>query len=123
MEQYTLSFCKLIKHNESFLEAIIDNGFDIGIEHANEANQLLNSLFKEPNGVLVDVRNYFSFSYEGRVTIENTKLEKKVAFLAHRKRSEVALRSVTHMQKAGFPEKELKIFYDRESAMKWLEEI
>ena len=77
MEQYTLSFCKLIKHNESFLEAIIDNGVDIGIEHANEGNQLLNSIFKEPYGVLVDVRNDFSFTYERRSDNWESKIRKK----------------------------------------------
>jgi hypothetical protein len=57
------------------------------------------------------------------VSIGNSELEKKVAFLIHRKRTETAARCAIHMQKTGFPEKELKIFYDRESAIKWLEEI
>ncbi|MHC4453628.1 MAG: hypothetical protein ACYSWS_02910 [Planctomycetota bacterium] len=57
------------------------------------------------------------------MSIGNSELEKKVAFLIHRKRTETAARCAIHMQKTGFPEKELKIFYDRESAIKWLEEI
>ncbi|MHC4270583.1 MAG: hypothetical protein ACYSTS_19305 [Planctomycetota bacterium] len=107
MKEYTLSFCKFIKHNESLLEVIIDNAIDINTVHANEANDLLSRIFKKPYGVLVDVRNDFSFIYEGGVTIGNPKMEKRVALLAHRKRSEIALRSVIRMQNAGFPKKDL----------------
>ena len=123
MKEYTLSFCKFIKHNESLLEVIIDNAIDLNTKHANKANVLLNRIFNKPYGVLVDVRNDFSFTHEGGVTIGNPKMEKRVAFFAHRKHSEIALRSVIRMQNAGFPKKNLKIFYERESAIKWLEEI
>ncbi len=123
MEQYTLPFCKLIKHSESLLEVIIDKGINLTTEHANETNDILNRIFKEPYGVLVDMRNDFSVTFDGGVAIGNSELEKRVAFLIHRQRTETPARSIAYMQKAGFPEKELKIFYDHKSAIKWLEEI
>ncbi len=123
MEEYTLSFCKLIKHSESLLEVKINKDIVIDIKHAKEVNDILYNIFKKPYGVLVDVRVYFSVTFEGGVTIGNHKMEKRVALLANKKHSEVALRSVMHMQKTGFPQKELKIFYDRKSAIQWIEKI
>ena len=123
MEQYFPSFCKFIKQSESLLEVVIEKDVDFGIEHANEVNAVLKKMFKVPYGVLVDIRNNFTFTFEGGVNIGNSELEKRVALLIHQKRSETAARCVIHMQKAGFPEKELKIFYDRDSAIKWLEKL
>jgi hypothetical protein len=123
MEEYTLTFCKLIKHNESLLEVILNEGTHLNIYHANEANDILNRIFKEPYGVLVDIRNDVMSSFEGGVTIGNSKLEKRVALLIRRKNTENTVRCIMLMQKEGFPEKELKIFYDRKSAINWLEEI
>ena len=123
MKKYRLSFCKLIKHSNSLLEVVIDKGVVLVPEHASEVNNILNSIFKKPYGVLVDVRNDYSFTFEGGTSIGNSELEKRVAILIHRKRTETAARCSIHMQNVSFPEKELKIFYDRESAIKWLEEI
>ena len=123
MEQRALSFCKFIKHNESLLEAILDNSVDFGVDHANEVNNILKSMSTVPYGILVDVRNDFTFNFDAGVKIGNLEFEKRVAFLIHRKSAETAARCVIHMQKASFPEKELKIFYDRDLAIKWLEEI
>ena len=123
MEQCNLSFCKFFKHSESLLEAILDKSVDLGVDHANEVNNTLKTMFTVPYGVLVDIRNDFTFDFEGGVEIGNSALEKRVALLIHRKKTETAARCLIHMQKASFPEKELKIFYDRELAIKWLEKI
>ena len=99
MEQRTLSFCKFIKHNESLLEAILDNSVGFEVDHANEVNNILKSMFTVPYGILVDAG----------VKIGNSELERRVALLIHRKSTEAAARCVIHMQEARFPEKELKI--------------
>ena len=69
MEQYTLSFCKFIKHNESLLEAILNNSVDFGVDHANEVNNILKSMSTVPYGILVDVRNDFTFNFDAGVKI------------------------------------------------------
>jgi hypothetical protein len=60
------------------VEAILDNSVDFGVDHANEVNNILKSMFTVPYSILVDVRNDFTFTFDAGVKIGNSELEKRV---------------------------------------------
>jgi hypothetical protein len=80
------------------LEAILDKSVDLEVDHASEVNNILKTMFTVPYGILVDIRNDFTFNFEAGVTIGNSELEKRVVLLIHRKSTETAARCVIHMQ-------------------------
>ncbi|MDB2426094.1 hypothetical protein N9W41_00960 [bacterium] len=123
MEKQDFKFGQLIKHSETLLEAVVDNGVMIGPEEVRECNRFIHDKFKQPYSVLVNNINDYSVEFDAMMIAGSSPYEKKIGILTYRPSTRMALESAVDVQNMLYPEKKISFFHHRDEAIEWLNDL
>ncbi len=119
--KYKLSFCEIKQLSDSIFEVTINEGAEIDEKCAEEAQIFWFNLRKEPYGLLVNNKNFFSYSFLGAKKIGDHSLERKTAVLVDNSLSVIQMSTVISLKELTGDVDNIKVFEDRDEAIKWLE--
>lgn len=119
--KHKLSFCEIEQLSDNLFEVTINEGGMIDEKCAEEAMEFWHNLRTEPYVLLVNNKNQFSYSFMGSQKIGEHSLEKKTAVLIDNALSENQMSTVLDLKKMFGNFANIKVFQERDEAIKWLE--
>jgi len=120
---YTLSFCEIEQLSDDIYEVTIDEGAIIDDKCAEEAKIFWHDIRTEPYVLLVNNKNSFSYSFLGSQKIGEHSLERKTAVLVDNPQSMDQMSTVLDLKKMYGNADNIKVFRERENAIKWLQTL
>lgn len=124
MKTYQLSFGTVKQIEEDIFEVIVNEGVEIDMACAQEENQFWKDLNRtQPYHVLLNCIYPFEYDFNGAAQIGMNPLQAKLAIVTPTAESYSENAMATQVNRANAPEiqKQVNIFNDYDSALKWLQ--
>ncbi|MDH5185142.1 MAG: hypothetical protein OEX12_14770 [Gammaproteobacteria bacterium] len=114
MKQHRLDFITINEYETGIIEAIVDDGEDIGAEKLLLFIEFLNNLPSQPSALLIDRINNYSMGFSAFTVLGKNKVIKMIAVVNHGKRNQIISTDL-------WPKfLNIAFFNDRDSAIHWL---
>ena len=121
MITHKLSFAEITLLQVDIAEVVINEGVELNLELVGEYHDFLIEEMRHPFSLLINILNYYSYNFEAQQFIGSLSQINAIAVVAHDKISEDIIKTVIKVPKE-IPWN-IKIFKEREAALKWLEDM
>ena len=120
MKTFDLSFGTVTLLRQDLAEVIINQGVEMDLDMVDEYHMFISEFLADPCALLINKMHQYTYTFEAQLAISNLEKIKAIAAVAYsdasRIASEMLMKLPTHKQW------NMKIFSDRESALRWLEQ-
>jgi hypothetical protein len=120
MKTFDLSFGTVTVLRQDLAEVIIDQGIEMDLDMVDEYHMFVSEFLADPCAILINKLHQYTYSFEAQLAISNLEKIKAIAVVAYtdasRTVSETLMKLPTHKQW------NMRIFFDRDSALRWLEQ-
>ena len=120
MKTFDLSFGTVTLLRQDMAEVIIDQGIEMDLDMVDEYHMFVSEFLADPCAILINKMHQYTYTFEAQLAISNLEKIKAIAAVAYsdasRIASEVLMKLPTHKQW------NMKIFSDRDQALRWLEQ-
>lgn len=120
MQLHELAIGTVIKLNEQLVEVIAPEGLEITSTILDEFTSFLLEHTQLPVAVLVNKKNPYTYTYEVQAKIGEFDFISGIAVLIYSRITEIATQSM--LGTIAQPSYRTKFFWERESAINWLEQ-
>lgn len=119
MDSVRLSFCRIIKLNDSIAEVIVNDGVEIDSSMLEEYHEWIENNLADPCGLLINKINRYTYTFNAQLKIADAPNIQAIAVVTYTRIAEVATKILTKLPR----EKKwnLEMFQNREEALTWLE--
>ncbi len=121
MITHKLSFAEITLLQVDIAEVVINEGVELNLELVGEYHDFLIEEMRHPFSLLINILNYYSYNFEAQQFIGSLSQINAIAVVAYDKISKDIINTVIKVPKE-IPWN-IKIFKEREAALKWLEDI
>ncbi|MCU4675660.1 hypothetical protein N7931_08450 [Catenovulum sp. 2E275] len=118
MKEYELSFAKLIIHDSSLVEVIINSGVLVDLPKVDEYHSFLLNYLTAPFNVLINKVNSYSYDEAAIREIGTLREINALAFLTYNKISFLATQSLFNYSRSR--DWKCQCFQNKEKAFEWL---
>ena len=118
MQEFELSFAKIIIHDKSLAEVIINDNVEMDKDMVDDYHAFLKSHLKAPFSLLINKLNRYSYTFEAQQKIATIPEIDRMAVVVYRQATRTSTDSLI-----SIPRKQLwevKVFSDYDDAMSWL---
>lgn len=119
MTAHLLSHTQIIILQEDIAEVIINEGVEINLEMLAEIHEILINHLKSPFSLLINKLNHYALSFEAQQQMSRLTQVNARAVVVYDKASEASSRLIAHTSRQK--PQNFQIFYDRHSALEWLQ--
>jgi hypothetical protein len=120
MKRHELKIGTVIILEDNLVEVIAKEGLEITLEILREFRQFITDNTQHPVGLLVNKQHAYTYTYETQASIGNTDIISCVALLVYSRIAEITTYSM--FSTIATPNYKTKFFWDRSSAINWLNE-
>jgi len=118
MNEFRLSFCKLVIISDIITETIVDDKIEINNAMIREYHNWLAKQHDGDFGILINKVNHYSYSFDAQLEIGTIDRIKAIAVVVPDKSREIAAETILNsIIRKNIPH---RIFYDRNEAINWL---
>ena len=119
MKLHELSFGKIIILRDNIAEVIINEGVEINSEMVKEYHDFLLSQLTSPFSLLINKINSYTYDFDAQVNIATLNEIKSMAVVTYTRAKKVSTEALATINSKS-DEWNLKMFSNREDALKWL---
>lgn len=120
MKTFDLSFGTVTLLRQDLAELVVDQGIEMDLDMVDEYHMFISEFLADPCAILINKINQYTYNFEAQLAISNLEKIKAIAAVAYsdasRVASEMLMKLPTHKQW------NMRIFSDRGSALRWLEQ-
>ncbi|HEX5057409.1 MAG TPA: hypothetical protein VFX02_13050 [Gammaproteobacteria bacterium] len=120
MKTFDLSFGTVTLLRQDLAEVIIDQGIEMNMDMIDEYHMFVSEFLAEPCAILINKINQYTYSFEAQLAISNLEKIKAIAAVTYSDASRMA--SETLMKLPTHKHWNMRIFSDRDNALRWLEQ-
>ena len=121
MITHKLSFCEITLLQGDIAEVVVNEGEELNIEKVAEYHEFLIKEMRHPFSLLINILNSYTYNFEAQQFIGSLSQINAIAVVAYDKISKDIINTVIKVPKE-IPWN-IKIFKEREAALKWLEDM
>ena len=121
MTTYKLSFGEITILQEDIAEVIVDEGIKFDLDLVGEYHEFLLNKMKHPFSLLINILNSYTYTFEAQQHIGSLSQINSIAVVAYNEITKNIIKTVIKVPKE-IPWK-IKIFKNRQVALKWLLKI
>lgn len=118
MDDFNLDFAKIKLIRNDIAEIITNNGIELDLAMVNELHEFLTSHLRAPFSLLINKINSYTYSFEAQKQFGTIAQIQAMAAVAYRRSTILSTLSLAQLHRET--PWNLKIFTDRETALKWL---
>lgn len=118
MNKHLLSFGEITVLQEDIAEVIVNDRVEFNLEMVGEYHELLLNVMKHPFSLLINKLNSYTYTFEAQKHLANLTQINAIAIVSYSKMTELTTKSLISIPREV--EWKIKIFNNREVALKWL---
>lgn len=119
MGDINLSFCTIRHLDNQVCEVIVNEGIEMDATMVDEYHAYLNNYYDLPFALLINKKNNYAYNFDAQKRVADIANIKAMAVLVYRRSTEIATQALNNFKREY--EWNLKIFYEREEALQWLQ--
>ena len=119
MEEAVLSFGTIRHLEDGICEVVVDDGVEMTRAMVDEYHDHLSSYYPHDFAILVNKKNDYTYDFEAQQHLATLPNIRAIAVLVYRRASEIATQALHNIKRDH--QWNLRIFYDRDKALQWLE--
>lgn len=120
MKTYELSFGTATLLRPDLVEVIVNEGVEMDLDMVDEYHMFVSEFLATPCGILVNKRNKYAYTFEAQMVIGRMEKIRAVAMLVYSDTGRIASEMVMNLP--PIPAQNVRIFFDRNAALKWVEQ-